>query len=172
MTAIKVGAEAEQEPVEVVHATIVANSKPGWRTLTPEEIAAGCTGNPDDPYDSIGERAEGCFVGVFVTKLLAKVGIIADPEGFASTYREWHIFLRGFHSGFNTALFAKFEKCPDMWEDEAQYYEMAQEIGYVTKIVVSVVGSIMVGGIGGLAAFSGIIPAGAVGIIQNLTAVL
>ena len=130
MVEIRVGAEAE----ETVHATVIATSptRIGWRVLTAEEIAAGCTGNPNDPYDSIGERAEGCFVGQLVNRLLKLVGL-ADPDGFCSTYREWHIFLRGFHSGFNTALGAKFEPVPEMWEDEAQYYESAQEIGYIVK---------------------------------------
>lgn len=169
MTAIKVGAEAEHE---VVHATIITTTKPGWRTLTAEEIAAGCTGNPDDPYDSIGERAEGCFVGKLVTKLLGKIGVVTGDDGFASTYREWHIFLRGFHSGFNTELFKKFDNCPDYWNDEAQYYEGAQELGYVVKIVVSVIGSILIGGGASIAAFTGLIPAGAAAILQNLTAIL
>lgn len=138
MVELKVGAEAEQE---VVHATIVATttSRPGWRVLTPEEIAIGCTGNPDDPYDSISERMEGCFVGKLVGKALGLLGIflrvegLNDPNGFCSTYREWHISLRGFHSGFATELGGKFTPVPDMWKDEAQYYEMAQELGYITK---------------------------------------
>ena len=138
MVELKVGAEAKQE---VVHATIVATttSRPGWRVLTADEIAIGCTGNPDDPYDSISERMEGCFVGKLVGKLLGVVGIflriqgLDDPNGFCSTYREWHIFLRGFHSGFATILGGKFDPVPDMWKDEAQYYEMAQELGYIIK---------------------------------------
>jgi hypothetical protein len=138
MVDLKVGMEASNE---VVHATIVAitSSRPGWKVLTPEEIAIGCTGNPDDPYDSISERMEGCFVGKLVGKSLGLLGIflriegLNDPNGFASTYREWHIFLRGFHSGFATELGGKFTPVPDMWKDEAQYYEMAQELGYITK---------------------------------------
>ena len=134
MTAIKVGAESE-----VVHATIVATSKPGWKVLTPEEIAIGCTGNPDDEYDSISERMEGMFVGKLTGKLLGTIGMLFhiqgldDPSGFCSTYREWHIFCRGFYSGFAAALGEKFEKCPDKWKDEAQYYEGGQELGYILK---------------------------------------
>lgn len=130
MVEIKVGAEAEES--KVVHATVVASTKPGWRILTAEEIAAGCTGNPDDPYDSIGERSEGMFVGKLVSMALAKFGII-DVDGFCSTYREWHILCRGFYNGFATALGGKFDKCPDMWFDEAQYYEGGQEVGYIVK---------------------------------------
>lgn len=135
MSAIKVGAEAEKE---VVHATIVATT-PGWRVLTSDEIAAGCTGNPDDEYDSIGERIEGMFVGKLVGRILGFIGILIkvdglnDPSGFCSTYREWHILCRGFYSGFAAALGEKFEKCPDKWKDEAQYYEGGQELGYILK---------------------------------------
>ena len=123
MTEIKVGME---------NTTMVSSIAPGWRVLTAEEIAAGCTGNPKDFYDSIGERTEGCFVGKIVSRILAKFGII-DNDGFCSTYREWHILCRGIYSGFNTVLGAKFDPIPSYWEDEAQYYEGGQEFGYIVK---------------------------------------
>lgn len=146
MVEIKVGVEAE--PINVVHATIVATTKPGWRVLTPEEIAAGCTGNPDDHYDSLDERKEGMFIGKFLSMLLARFGII-DKDGFCSTYREWHILCRGFYSGFSIALGGKFDKCPDYWNDEAQYYEGGQELGYIVKngklyVPVTAIGTLIV----------------------------
>lgn len=167
MTDIKVGAEAENE---VVHATIVTN-KEGWRTLNTYEIAAGCTGNPNDPYDSLEERAEGMFIGQILSKALALIGVI-DKDGFCSTYREWHILCRGFYSGFNTELFKKFATCPDYWNDEVQYYEGGQELGYVVKIGVSAIGAALVGGGFSFAALSGALPVAAAGIIQNLTMII
>ncbi len=83
--------------------------------------------NPDDPYDSESERAEGMFVGKLVAKLTG------EPDGFCSTYREWHIFCRGISNGFKTQLTDKFTDCPEMWNDEAQYYEGGQELGYVAR---------------------------------------
>jgi len=139
MSAIKVGAEAKAEETETVHATIVATANPGWRVLTPEEIALGCTGNPDDEYDAASERMEGMFVGTLVNRLLKILGFflkidgLDDSHGFCSTYREWHILCRGFYSGFACALGEKFAPCPDKWKDEAQYYEGGQEAGYILK---------------------------------------
>jgi len=130
MTDIKVGSLSDSPAV--IHATIVTARDPTWRVLTAEEIAIGCTGNPDDEYDSIGERSEGMFVGRIISMLLAKIGII-DSDGFCSTYREWHILCRGFYSGFAAALGEKFAPCPDKWKDEAQYYEGGQEVGYILK---------------------------------------
>ena len=88
--------------------------------------------NPADLYDTPEERAEGCFIGKIVSNILLKFGYI-DENGFCSTYREWHIFTRGIHSGFSTSLTDKFKDCPDMWYDEIQYYEAGQEIGYVIR---------------------------------------
>lgn len=137
MTEMKVGSKSE-----VVHATIVSNGNPynpAWRVLTADEIAAGCTGNPDDEYDSISERMEGMFVGTVVNRFLGVIGKLFkiegfnDPHGFCSTYREWHILCRGFYSGFAAALGEKFTPCPEKWKDEAQYYEGGQELGYIVK---------------------------------------
>lgn len=107
MADIKVGAEVEQ-----VHATIVS-SKIEY--------------DPEDPYDTPEEHAEGMFLGKFIA-LFTK-----EYDGLFSTYREWHIFVRGFGSGFRTILTDKFDICPDMWKDEAQYYESGQELGYVAR---------------------------------------
>lgn len=107
MTDIKVGAEVEQ-----VHATIVS--------IETEY-------DPKDPYDTDGEHAEGMFLGKFIA-IFTK-----DYDGLFSTYREWHIFVRGFGSGFRTKLTDKFDICPDMWKDEVQYYESGQELGYVAR---------------------------------------
>jgi len=111
MTSIKVGdLNTEQETVS---ATIIENSPIQY--------------NPEDPYDTPEERAEGMFIGTFIGKFTK------DPTGFCSTYREWHIFCRGFYSGFNTKLRDKFTSCPSMWDDEIQYYEGGQELGYVAR---------------------------------------
>lgn len=108
MSEIRVGAEAEPE---VVHATVVVNR----------------VQNPKDPYDTPSERAE-CDDWIF-NKLFFWTGV----GGTFSTWRERHIFLRGFYNGFNTQLQQKFDPCPEMWEDEAQYYEAGQEAGYIVK---------------------------------------
>lgn len=84
--------------------------------------------NPEDPYDSEEERAEG---SMFIGRLVAK--LTKDPDGFCSTYREWHIFCRGFASGFRTQLTDKFTDCPEMWEEEIHYYQGGQELGYVAR---------------------------------------
>ncbi|MFA5306112.1 MAG: hypothetical protein WC365_01545 [Candidatus Babeliales bacterium] len=84
--------------------------------------------NPDDPYDTPDERAE-CNDFIF-QKFFCWSGV----DGTFSTWRERHVFLRGFRNGFGTTLFSKFECTPAMWNDEAQYYEAGQEMGYVIKI--------------------------------------
>jgi hypothetical protein len=83
--------------------------------------------NPDDQYDNASERAE-CNDFIF-QKFFSWTGI----DGTFSTWRERHIFLRGFHNGFGTKLTDKFSDCPSMWLDEAQYYEGGQEFGYVAR---------------------------------------
>jgi len=84
--------------------------------------------NPDDPYDIPEERAE---ANDFIYNTFCKW---SGSCGLFSTWRERHITLRGFRSGFGTSLFAKFTDCPKMWEDEGQYYEFGQEVGYVFKV--------------------------------------
>lgn len=90
---------------------------------------AGRPGYDFDPYDSPGERAEGFFVGKLFGSALSKIGQVIgiptlnDPNGFLSTYREWHISLRGAYDGFRSKTFGDVPECPPLWQDEAQYYE-------------------------------------------------
>lgn len=84
--------------------------------------------NPNDPYDIPEERAEAN--DWFFTKFFAWTG----NGGAFSSWRERHIFMRGFRNGWGTRLFAKFSECPEMWLDEGQYYEAGQEFGYVFKV--------------------------------------
>lgn len=86
-----------------------------------------------DPYDTPEERAEGCFVGHIANIFLKAFGL-ADPEGFCSTYREWHIFLAGLWAGFKAAQFADIPDCPAMWYDEQQYYAGGAILANVWKI--------------------------------------
>jgi hypothetical protein len=83
--------------------------------------------NPKDPYDTPSERDETSDF-IFNTFFFW-----TGAGGTFSTWRERHIFLRGFYNGFNTELQGKFSACPTMWEDEAQYYEAGQEAGYLLK---------------------------------------
>jgi len=111
MADIKVGAEAH----ETVAATVVET---GVKRITYD---------PTDPYDTPSEHEEASDFIFNTFFWWTGVG------GTFSTWRERHIFLRGFYSGFNTSLQAKFDPCPDMWKDEAQYYEAGQEAGYLIK---------------------------------------
>lgn len=96
------------EEIEQVHANIV-------------EI------RPHDPYDTPEEHAE-TNDWIFNTFFFW-----TGAGGTFSTWRERHIFLRGFFNGFNTELQAKFDPIPVIWEDEGQYYEFGQEAGYVVR---------------------------------------
>jgi hypothetical protein len=86
-----------------------------------------------DPYDTPGERAEGCFVGAIVSGILRKFGLI-DVNGFCSTYREWHILQAGIWAGFKAGQLADIPECPAYWQDEAQYYHGGAMIANVAKI--------------------------------------
>lgn len=115
MTELKVGSEAE---VVVNNTTVVYN--------------------PNDPYDTPEEHAE-ANDWIFNTFFFwTGVG------GTFSTWRERHIFLRGFFSGFRTKLQDAFQDCPAMWANEAQYYEAGQEAGYVIRnaFIFAVAGSV------------------------------
>lgn len=107
MTDIKVGAEVEQ-----VHATIVSS-----------EIEY----DPKDPYDTPEEHAE---TNDFIFNTFF---FWTGAGGTFSTWRERHIFLRGFYNGFNTKLQDTFSDVPSMWANEGQYYEFGQEAGYVVR---------------------------------------
>jgi hypothetical protein len=87
--------------------------------------------NPDDPYSSPEETAE-------TDDTISKKFSWTGKDGIFSTWRERHIFLRGFRSGFGTRLFDKFDTCPAMWFDDAHYYESGQELGYVIKIGIQI----------------------------------
>jgi hypothetical protein len=106
--------------------------------------------NPDDPYDTPDEHAEAN--DYIFTKFFFWTG----QGGTFSTWRERHVFLRGFRNGFGTALFQKFTDTPDMWKDEAQYYEAGQEFGYVIKIGVQISAAWMFAQLGILTATGGI----------------
>lgn len=106
MTDIRVGAEEEQLP-----ATIVENTEP----------------DPKDPYNTPEERAE---TNDFIFNTFF---FWTGAGGTFSTWRERHIFLRGFYSGFKTKLQDVFSDVPEMWADEGQYYEFGQEAGYVVR---------------------------------------
>jgi len=89
--------------------------------------------NPDDPYDIPEERAE-AKDWLYYTFFKWTGG----EDGTFSTWRERHVFLRGFRNGFGTTLFQKFDSCPSMWNDDAHYYESGQELGYVIKIGIQI----------------------------------
>lgn len=86
--------------------------------------------NPNDPYSSPEETTD--------TEDVITKNIFTAKGGIFSSWRERHIFLRGFRSGFGTKLFEKFTDCPEMWCDDGHYYEAGQEFGYVIKIGVQI----------------------------------
>ena len=94
---------------------------------------AGSVVDDKDPYDSPGERAEGCFIGAIASGLLRKFGLI-DVNGFCSTYREWHILQAGIWAGFRAGQLADIPECPEYWQDEAQYYHGGAMLANVAKI--------------------------------------
>lgn len=108
MADIKVGVESTQ-----ISAIVVENTKPRY--------------NPDDPYDTPEEHAE---TNDFIFNTFF---FWTGAGGTFSTWRERHIFLRGFFNGFKTELQGKFTDVPTMWADEGQYYEFGQEAGYVVR---------------------------------------
>jgi hypothetical protein len=108
MTDLKVGSEADK-------VNVLANTS---------EVRQY---NPDDPYDTEAEHAETSDF-IFNT-FFAWTG----AGGTFSTWRERHVFLRGFRNGFGTELQGKFSECPSMWSDEGQYYDFGQEAGYVFR---------------------------------------
>lgn len=75
-----------------------------------------------DPYDTPSEHAE-CF--------LIHGKVIYD--GFCSTYREWHICVRGFLDGLRCKTLDDLPKAPILWQDEGQYYETMAAIAYDLK---------------------------------------
>lgn len=122
MTDIKVGAEAH----ETVSARIV------------ESNVTRITYDMNDPYDTPEEHAE---TNDFIFKTFF---FWTGANGTFSTWRERHVFLRGFFSGFKTKLQDKFGEVPEMWADEGQYYEFGQEAGYVLRnaIIFALAGSV------------------------------
>lgn len=83
--------------------------------------------NPEDPYDTPDEHAE--TKDFIFNTFFGWTG----AGGTFSTWRERHIFLNGFYSGFRTKLQDKFEDIPSMWKNEQQYYQFGQEAGYVIR---------------------------------------
>lgn len=142
------GWPARPTPLEIqqVSAQIVSSaelSSPSAKRTAVSATGSGA-GSVVDPYDSPGEREEGCFVGVFVSGILAKFGLI-DVDGFCSTYREWHIFLAGIWAGVKAPQLADIPDCPEYWQDEMQYYTGGAIVSNVAKIY----------GTAGLAALTG-----------------
>lgn len=128
--AIKVGDEPVKQTVEKVSLASApfAFDKAAVLANTSEVIVpSGEAGYDFDPYDSPGEHAEGMFVGEIVNRF------VSDPSGFCSTYREWHIMLRGAYAGFRGKTFGDVPKCPPLWQDEAQYFEGAAMVFNVIK---------------------------------------
>ena len=123
-----------------------------WDDIEPSARTSGESGVDYDPYDSPGERAEGMFIGQLVNRF------ISDPDGFCSTYREWHIMIRGMYAGFRAPTLGAVPPCPPLWQDEAQYFEGAAMVTNVIKCqwpaVVAGIGAI------GLGTYTGIIPPG------------
>lgn len=117
--------------------------------VTPTEIKTK-TKYPDDPYAIPEETEETTDV------ITEKVFKWSGKGGLFSTWRERHIFLRGFRSGFGTKLFEKFPECPAMWSDDAHYYESGQELGYVIKIGIQISAAWMFAQLGVMAAVGGV----------------
>jgi hypothetical protein len=124
-------------------------------TTTTASAATAVVSRPGyeyDPYDSPGERAEGMFIGTLLNRF------VSDPNGFCSTYREWHIFVRGMYAGFRGPTLGNVPECPPLWQDEAQYFEGAAMVTNVIKCQwPAVVAGLVAVGAG---AYTGIIPAG------------
>lgn len=81
-----------------------------------------------DPYDNEGERAECDDV---VTKLIAKIGF--GYGGPFSTWRERHIAIAGATAGWRAGTTSLDGTCPEMWQDEKQYYEGMWMIANILK---------------------------------------
>jgi hypothetical protein len=84
-------------------------------------------GYTEDPYDSPGERAEGMFVGRYIATFTG------DPDGFLSTYREWHIFLAAVTTGIRTKTLENIPECPPKWVDEKQYSDTPAMVANIIK---------------------------------------
>lgn len=82
-------------------------------------------GYTTDPYDTPGERAEGCPIG----KLFPWTG----PDGLWSTWREWHITEAGLWAGLRAGTLQDIPDCPPLWSDEMQYYRSAAAVANVLK---------------------------------------
>jgi hypothetical protein len=95
--------------------------------------------NPEDPYDTPEERAELGTPAIFAW---------SGKDGLFSTWRERHVFLRGFYQGLRLGILEKLPACPAMWNDEGQYWEGGCEIGYAVRIVLL---AVLVNTAGGLA---------------------
>ena len=117
-------------------------------------VVVGEAGYDFDPYDSPGEKVEGFFVGQIVNRF------VSDPDGFCSTYREWHIMWQGAYAGFRAKTLGDVPKVPPLWQDEGQYYEGAAMLFNIIKCqwptVVAAIGAIGVG------SYTGMIPQGTI----------
>lgn len=67
-----------------------------------------------DPYKDEGEAK--FFLGALIGRLTG------DPDGFLSTYREWHIFVAAIVAGLKAGTLNEVPSCPPLWEDETQYW--------------------------------------------------
>ena len=129
------------------------------------ETLTGREGYDYDPYDTPGEKVEGFFVGNLIGKFTG------ETDGFLSTYREWHIFVRGAYAGFRGPTLGAVPECPPLWRDEAQYFEGSAMVTNVLKCQwPTVVAGIVAIGAG---TYSGIIPAGTItSIITSLMGII
>lgn len=143
-TAIK---EIEKEAFTIVADGGKVDNKPSEIVIPKTDIMII---NPNDPYDTPSERAE--LNDFLFTKLFGWTGNF----GTFSTWRERHIFLRGFRNGFGTKILAPFTDVPEMWQDEGQYYEAGQEFGYVTKIFVQILAVFVATQLGAVGAVAGL----------------
>lgn len=126
----------------------IATTEPQSPTPGIYITSTGRPGYDYDPYDSPGERAEGMFIG----RILGK--FTGDPDGFCSTYREWHILLAGVSAGLKAGTLSQVPDCPPLWMDEMQYFNTPAMLANVLKCqwpgVVTVVGGILAANAAGI----------------------
>ncbi len=84
-----------------------------------------------DQYDTEAEHAENFVIPDWFPIASLRGKVLYD--GFCSTYREWHITVRGFMAGLRISTWDNLPKCPVLWQDEGQYYEAAAAVAYDLK---------------------------------------
>ncbi len=78
-----------------------------------------------DPYADEGNQTT--FFSAWISKFTGQ------PDGFLSSYREWHIFVNAIAAGLKAPILENVPECPPLWWDEKQYWDLPAMFANILK---------------------------------------